>query len=219
MKCGNSGEAATWFSECARMRARPVGPAESSALHDFARSGPTKEAHRRALYRSSGLQHSVAGQGHGRFLPVTLPRGASDQRKRAEAGAHRSPTPRGTHQGRGWGTHQGRDQGTLGGPIRGGPGGPRNHCAAARMAARNCPLGIARLGWSEGLNRPRRGRDPAPGRVRPMPSPGGKYHPARQTPASSSLLLAAGAVAGDGQAATGGCGGSSLTPGRAGWSR
>jgi hypothetical protein len=30
----------------------------------------------------------------------------------AEAGDSRSPTPRGTHQGRGWGTHQGRDQGT-----------------------------------------------------------------------------------------------------------
>jgi hypothetical protein len=44
------------------MRARPAGPAESSALHDFARSGPTKEAHRRALYRSGGLQRSVAGQ-------------------------------------------------------------------------------------------------------------------------------------------------------------
>src|SRR5512133_2503160 len=52
-----------------------------------------------------------------------------------------------------------------------------------------------------------------------MPSPGGNYHPARQTPASSSFLLAAGAVAGDGQAATGGCGGSTLTPGRAGWPR
>jgi hypothetical protein len=32
---------------------------------------------------------------------------------------------------------------------------------------------IARRRGSEGLNRPRRGRDPAPGRVRPMPSPGG----------------------------------------------
>jgi hypothetical protein len=30
-------------------RARPAGPAQSSALHNFARSGPTKEAHRRAL--------------------------------------------------------------------------------------------------------------------------------------------------------------------------
>jgi hypothetical protein len=71
------------------MRARPVGPAESSALHDFARSGPTKEAHRRALYRSGGLLHSVAGQGHARFLRVTLPRERSDQGKRSEAGSHR----------------------------------------------------------------------------------------------------------------------------------
>jgi hypothetical protein len=36
-------------------RARPVGPAESSVLHDFARSGPTKEAHRRALNQPDGL--------------------------------------------------------------------------------------------------------------------------------------------------------------------
>ena len=39
-----------------------------------------------------------------------------------------------------------------------------------------------------GPNRPRRGRDPAPGRVLPMPSPGGKYHPARKRPASSSFI-------------------------------
>src|SRR5688572_6489489 len=43
------------------MRARPAGPAESSALHNSARSGPTKEAHRRALNRSGGLQRSEAG--------------------------------------------------------------------------------------------------------------------------------------------------------------
>jgi len=42
-------------------RARPAGPTQSSALHNFARSGPTKEAHRRALNRSGGLQRSVAG--------------------------------------------------------------------------------------------------------------------------------------------------------------
>ena len=71
----------------------------------------TKEAHRRALNQPDGLLRSEAGQGHGRFLPVTLPRGASNQRKQAADGNHRSPTPRGTHQGRGWGTHQGRDQG------------------------------------------------------------------------------------------------------------
>jgi len=101
------------------MRARPAGPAESSALHDFARSGPTKEAHRRALNRSGGLQRSGAGQGHGRCLPVTLPRGASDQRKRAEAGNPRSPTPRGTHQG--------ERSGDLYGDRSGEVEGPRNH--------------------------------------------------------------------------------------------
>jgi hypothetical protein len=58
------------FLDCARMRARPAGPAESSALHYFARRGPTKEAHRRALNRSGGLQRP-------------------DQRKRPEAGSNR----------------------------------------------------------------------------------------------------------------------------------
>ena len=55
---------------CARMRARPVGPAESSALHDFARCGPTTEAHRRALNRSGGLLRSVAGQARLRRDPT-----------------------------------------------------------------------------------------------------------------------------------------------------
>jgi hypothetical protein len=81
------------------MRARPAGPDESSALLLFARSGPTKEAHRRALYRSDGLLRSVAGQGHGRLLPVTLPRERSEQAKHTEAGDHRSPTPKGTIRG------------------------------------------------------------------------------------------------------------------------
>jgi hypothetical protein len=49
----------------ARARARPAGPAQSSALHDFVRCGRTKEAHRRAFARSGGLLRSVAGQGHG----------------------------------------------------------------------------------------------------------------------------------------------------------
>jgi hypothetical protein len=38
------------------MRARPAGPAQSSVFHNFARRGPTKEAHRRALNRPDGLQ-------------------------------------------------------------------------------------------------------------------------------------------------------------------
>jgi len=74
----------------ARMRARPAGPAQSSVFHNIARRGPTKEAHRRALNRPDGLLHSVAGQGHGRFLPVTLPRERPDLLKRAVAG---SPCP------------------------------------------------------------------------------------------------------------------------------
>src|SRR5215212_9639253 len=77
------------FLGCARMRARSAGPAQSSVFHNFARRGPTKEAHRRALNRSDGLLRSVAGRGHGRFLPVTPPRERPDQRKRPEAGSNR----------------------------------------------------------------------------------------------------------------------------------
>src|SRR5215218_456310 len=44
------------------MRARPAGPAQSSVFHDFARRGPTKETHRRALNRPDGLLRSVAGR-------------------------------------------------------------------------------------------------------------------------------------------------------------
>src|SRR5215218_10199456 len=105
------------------MRARTAGPAQSSVLHYFARSGPTKEAHRRAMNRSGGLLRSVAGQGHGRFLPVTLPRGASDQGKRAEAGDPKSPTPRGTHQGRDQGTPTGTDPGKSRGTEKSLPSG------------------------------------------------------------------------------------------------
>jgi hypothetical protein len=41
------------------MRARPAGPAQPSVLHDFARGGPTKEAHPRALNQPDGLLRSV----------------------------------------------------------------------------------------------------------------------------------------------------------------
>jgi hypothetical protein len=49
------------------MRAWPTGPAQSSALHNFARSGPTKEAHRQAINRSGGLLF---------FVPATAVIGA-----------------------------------------------------------------------------------------------------------------------------------------------
>jgi hypothetical protein len=71
------------------MRARPIGPAQSSVFHNFARGGPTQEAHPRAIYSSDGLLRSVVGQGHARFVRVTLPRGASDQGKRPEGGSRR----------------------------------------------------------------------------------------------------------------------------------
>jgi hypothetical protein len=75
------------------MRARPKGPAQSSVFHNSARRGPTKEAHRRALNRPDGLLRSVAGQGHGWCLPVTLPRERPDQAKHSEAGDHCPLTP------------------------------------------------------------------------------------------------------------------------------
>jgi hypothetical protein len=49
-----------------------------------------------------------------------------------------------------------------------------------RKASSALSTEIARRRRPRGLNRPRRGRDPAPGRVRPMPSTGGNDHPARQ---------------------------------------
>jgi hypothetical protein len=116
------------------------------------------------------------------------------------------PTPGGTH-------HE-RDQGTPTGTDPGGVEGPRNRGRAFWR-----PLGIAECnrpqGGSGGLNRPRRGRDPAPGRVRPMPSPGGNYHPARQAAGVKVVpprrrRRRPGTV----RRPTGGCGGSALTPGR-----
>jgi len=64
------------------------------------------------MNRSGGLQRSVAGQGHGRFLPVTLPRECSDQGKQAEAGSHCPLTP------------EGPIKGGVEGPIKGGIKGP-----------------------------------------------------------------------------------------------
>jgi len=138
LKCGIGGVAATWFSGM-RANARPARRAgRSSVFHYFARRGPTKEAHRRALNQPDGLLRSVAGRGHARCLRVTPPRERPDQRKQSEAGDHRPSTPRGTHQGRGWGTHQGRDQGTPTGTHPGEARGPRNRCRASRSGRRNC---------------------------------------------------------------------------------
>jgi hypothetical protein len=124
---------------------------------------------------------------------VTLPRGASDQGKQAKAGSSRSPTPGGTHQGRGWGTHQGRDQGTPGGthPGRdqgtpggthpGRLGGPRICCRAVRR-----PVDIAL--WNSAAATAR-GPKSASARPGPCTRPRSadaltrrEYHPARQTP-------------------------------------
>ena len=43
LKYENGGEAASWFWNARDSAPGPQGRAQSSALHDFARSGPTKE--------------------------------------------------------------------------------------------------------------------------------------------------------------------------------
>ena len=65
---GIGGEAASRFSEIARMRARPVGPAQSSALHDFARRGPPKKPSTGRWIGSDGLLRSDAGREQRRRL-------------------------------------------------------------------------------------------------------------------------------------------------------
>jgi hypothetical protein len=161
-------------------RARPVGPADrpsSTLLPGVGRRRRPIDG----LNQPDGLLRSVAGQGDGRFLPVTLPRGASDQRKRARAGASRSPTPGGTRQGR----DQGGDRGTHpGGETRGREIGVDGSGPLLTITLGNSPTGTARRPKSASA-RP----GPAPGRVRPMPSPGGNYHPARRRPASRSFVL------------------------------
>jgi hypothetical protein len=170
---------------------------ETAFLRQASEPGP---AGRRAAHL-----RSVAGEGHGAVLPVTLPRGASDQRKRTKAGTPRSPT--------------------LGGPIRGGIRGPlggpiRGEVRVREIAAERSgepsgiSLRIARRRGSEGLNRPRRGRDPAPGRVRPMPSPGGNTtRPDKRRPQGRSSSAADAGQLGRPEGQLAACGRSTLTPG------
>jgi hypothetical protein len=111
--------AASWFLGCARMRAWPAGPAGSSALHSFARSGPTKEAHRRAINRSGGLQRLTSAN---RPRPATLG----------------PPPPGGPITGGLGGPIRGGIREPLEGPIRGKVRGLRNHHRAVRRVGRNC---------------------------------------------------------------------------------
>ena len=94
-----------------------VGSMAHTAYGDLLRpaseSGP---AGRRAAHL-----RSEAGQGHGRVLPVTLPRGASDQRKRAEAG-HQCPSPLRDPSREGLRDPSRGDQGTPGGTHPGTSG-------------------------------------------------------------------------------------------------
>ena len=95
----------------------------------------------------------------------------------------------------------------------------RNCSSRCHGGGLNCRQQLPMTVRSVGLNRPRRGRDPAPGRVRPMPSPDGNTtrpdRRRRQGRSSSPPAPAPGTA----PRAPGGCGGSTLTPGRAGWSR
>ena len=201
------------------MRARPAGPAESSVFHYFARRGPTKEAHRRALNRPDGLLRSVAGQGHGRFLPVTLPRERPDQGKRAAARFLRYPGGLGTHQGRDTGTHQGRDQGSAPGTDSGTSSPTKQfqnrRSRAAQTSGSELPLSVTVRGPGSASARP----GPCTGRVRPMPSPGGNTTRPDRRRRQGRSSPAATPASWDGSTASGGRGCSTLTPGRAGWSR
>ena len=110
-------------------------------------------------------------------------------------------------------------KGPLEGPIQG--------CLAVRAIAPKRSPGRVRVIETimvvvtvRGPNRPRRGREPAPGRVRPMPSPGGNTtRPDRRRPQGRSSSAAGRRPAGTAQEATGGLRGLQLDPGRAGWSR
>ena len=110
-------------------------------------------------------------------------------------------------------------RGVIGGPIRGASRGPRNRCTSAPGGRPELHRAIARRGV--------RGPKSASARPGPCTRPRSadalarrEYHPARQTPASSSFVLGRRRrPAGTARRRPGGCGRSTLTPGRAGRSR
>jgi hypothetical protein len=151
-------------------------------------------------------------------LPVTLPRGASDQRKPAEAGDPGPPPPGGPIRGGVGGPIRGGIRGPLRGPIRGGLEGLRNRCRAVRRAGQNCT-------WDSAAGRVR-GPKSASARPGPCTRPRSadaltrrEYHPARNARRQARSSSPRRRRAETARRSTGGCGGSSLTPGRAGWSR
>ena len=108
----------------------------------------------------------------------------------------------------------------VGVPIPVSAAQPNNSRNGAPKRSEIARANYVRRGRSEGRNRPRRGRDPAPGRVRPMPSPGGNTtRPDRRRRQGHSSSAAARRRAGTARGARAACGRSTLTPGRAGWSR
>ena len=170
------------------MRARPAGPAQSSVFHDFARSGPTKEAHRRALNRPDGLLRSVAGQGHGRFLPVTLPRERLTSANRPRP-ATTAPSP-----------PEGPIKGGVEGPIKGGSRDPWRDPSRGSPAGSGIALersgGRPELRMAIARSVTVRGPKSASARPGPCTRPRSadaltrrEYHPARQAPASRSFVL------------------------------
>jgi hypothetical protein len=177
------------------MRARPAGPAQSSVFRNSARRGPTKAAHRRAIYSSDGLLRSVAERLTSANEPRLAPTG---------------PPPTGDPSGEG----SGDPYGDLSGGSEGG-----GRIALERSSG---PLGIAA---SNSTTVTAQGPKSASARPGPCTRPRSadaltrrEYHPARPgvkvVPPRRRRRPAATA-----RRPTGGCGGSTLTPGRAGWSR
>jgi hypothetical protein len=106
--------------------------------------------------------------------PLAANRVAAGQTGQPGAGNHRRQRDGG----------EGAPEGAGGGRATGlGRGGQERHSELHPA--------IQRRRRPRGLNRPRRGRDPAPGRVRPIPSPGGNTTRPDRRWRQSSFLLAA----------------------------
>ena len=110
----NGGMAAQPYKSC-----RPRSTSQSGRAPTFPTAFRRTASEPGPTGRRAAHLRSEAGQGHGRFLPVTLPRERPDQHKRTEAGAHRSPTSGGPIRGGVGGPIRGGIRGVIGGPIQG----------------------------------------------------------------------------------------------------
>src|SRR6266511_2983417 len=121
------------------MRAQPVGPVESSVLHDFAQSGPTKEAHRRAIYRSDGILSRAT-----HMVPLIGPRVFPSSGRRGRVRRPSLLWTRGWQGSKGAATAAWRDQKGRGGIVTNHEPDP------ASMAASTCafPRILDSSSWS-----------------------------------------------------------------------